>query len=259
MARPLADQDQRVAAYRMWKLRIGPAKIHRELKVYVGDGQYGDDADVVSLRTVKNWLREFRTLDAKLDDAFEWHRLEEYGLPWEAGEYLLKMSRYIQDFFVGLFRRFHSSQPTPKFRPTVRQARWWWRIHLAVSDEKADYLYVYRWAEEYVRQEVYKDVLGRDMDTSAEDAFLTYRAAFGPDFEVRYREAVDDGRIPALPQQQSQLTLHEQLSETGNAVSSTHSNLAASGGEHSYLEGSMPMPPEFRDAHNQQISKEGQS
>ena len=37
-----------------------------------------------------------------LDQPFEWHRLDEYTLPWEAGGYILDMWREIQKFRVFL-------------------------------------------------------------------------------------------------------------------------------------------------------------
>ena len=49
-------------------------------------------------------LRVCRSMpDSPSDQPFEWHRLEEYVLPWEASEYLLKMACFIQDFEASLF------------------------------------------------------------------------------------------------------------------------------------------------------------
>lgn len=136
-----------------------------------------------------------------LDKPFEWHRLEEYGLPWEAGAYLLQMSCFIQDFEAKLFQalQISPSEVQTKVGPTVRQARWWWRVHQAVPDTEDDHFNVYLWAEEYVRYELYKDILGKEIDVSGLDAYLTYRPWCGVDYLDRYSTAVSEGRIPGLP------------------------------------------------------------
>jgi len=197
MSRPRADQDQRVAAYRMWKLAVGPAKIHSELKVYVGAGQYGDYAVVVSLRTVKNWLRDFRTLDAKLDDTFQWHRLEEYGLPWEAGSFLLGLWGEVREINQSL-RLLGWFRGSDERLPTVRQARWWWRVHLAVPEMETK-INVYLWAEEFCRLELYQHVLGKPMDAAGLEAYLAYKPWTDEGSLAIYNEALFSGRIPYLP------------------------------------------------------------
>ena len=67
-----------------------------------------------------------------VDEPFELIDLEEYGIPWEASAYLLEMWAFAQE---------HSYFPEiPKYvvwqipKESFRQARWWWRVHLAAPD-----------------------------------------------------------------------------------------------------------------------------
>ena len=80
-------------------------------------------AEAVSLKTVKNWLANFRRLEHKpelelCNDPFEWHHIGHHGIPWEA-------SALITEMMV---------MPTPwpvSHRPSIQEVLWWWRIRLA--------------------------------------------------------------------------------------------------------------------------------
>ena len=149
-------------------------------------------------RAVKDIVTRYDRLTPKsktLDQRFEWHRLDEYGLPWEAGSYLLDMWREIKELGALL----HSAHlVTVKHAPTVRQARWWWRVHLAVPEMEVK-LNVYLWAEEICRQELYRDLLEKPMDLAGIDAYLAYQPWASPENEAAYTAARREDRIPGLP------------------------------------------------------------
>ena len=199
-------------------------------------------------------LRVCRSMpDSPSDQPFEWHRLEEYGLPWEASGYLLKMACFIQELETNLFRtlQIFTSDTSPKVPPTVRQARWWWRVHQAVSEAEGGYLNVYIWAEEYVRYELYKDILDKDVDVTGLDAYLTYRPWFGEQHLERYTAALNERRIPGLPNTQDELPLVEELERHGHVmalgrINSSNPGEAPIDGLLRYVEEAKPLARKLR-------------
>jgi hypothetical protein len=130
-----------------------------------------------------------------LDQPFEWHRLEVYKLPWEAGSYLLSMWREIQELRAQLNL---THLIIPRRAPTVRQARWWWRVHLAVP-EMEDKLNVYLWAKEACKQELYRDLLGKPLNLSGFNAYLAYQPWANAENEMAYTTAWSEGRVAPPP------------------------------------------------------------
>ena len=95
--------------------------------------------------------------------AFEWHRLQEYGLPWESSDILLSVWKRV------CHMREDSSTPLP----TVRQARWWWRVHLAAPDV-TDPMDLFLLAQRFVIREILSDLLGQSAEMRDLDAHLAY-------------------------------------------------------------------------------------
>ena len=66
-----------------------------------------------SLKTIEKWCTEFKNISEKelaLDAEFEWHRCEEYGIPWKDSSLILEwLEAYI-------------------YPPSARTARWIWRL-----------------------------------------------------------------------------------------------------------------------------------
>ena len=218
MARPPADRRQKLRAFELYKL-VGrkPSIIEQRLS-----DEFPDSA--VSLRTINNWLRDFKLRDTQLDDPFEWHKLADYeannwGLTWEAGEFLLGMQSYVEKqadvydrgmiFIVGT-----RGEDTPAVRTgelpesdrpignqarlliaTVRQACWWWRIHLAIPDLDEWYLWIL--GNAYAFREIAHEVLEEPLDLQDLDAFLAFRPWEDGKNEA-YQKAVARGRIPVL-------------------------------------------------------------
>ena len=210
MPRPRASSRQQLDAFKLHKGGVGPSAIWEALV----DG-YGGDA--VSLRTISTWVRGFKdSTEAReergvpdLDIPFEWHRLEEYGLPWEASGYLTEMWSWANEFWAVVAILLNKPKPA---LPTVRQARWWWRVHLALP-EVENKLDIYLWAGDFVRYELFKDVLGEAVDLAGLDAILAYKPWESLEKKGLYWLALNDGRIPFPPNIWTEYPLVERLRE----------------------------------------------
>ena len=184
--------NQRMRAYNLYQQEFLPSLIHKQLQK-----EFTELEVVVSLRTVMRWVREFKTVAEEvreLDKPFEWHKLEEYGLPWEASAFLLEMSILVQENKI---YRGYGFEP---LAPTVRQARWWWRVHLAAPD--LDPVDVWYLAQRFVSRELACDALGEPEGFADLEAQLSYKPWDGwpkdsENLEI-YRHAVEIGRIPQL-------------------------------------------------------------
>ena len=80
--------SEKIKAYQLRREGMSFQTIADNLSKDADDGRKFDRATI---------LRVCRSMpDSPLEQPFEWHRLEEYGLPWEASGYLLKMAGFIQ-------------------------------------------------------------------------------------------------------------------------------------------------------------------
>jgi hypothetical protein len=197
MPRPKAHPDQHLRAYRLWRGGKGQTDIWNTLAE-------GFD-DPVSERTVGTWVRGFKDLSPEtidLDSPFEWHRLESYGLPWEAGGYVLELWRLNVEGNLIAYEIILADGAirTPQSGPTIRQAHWWWRIHQAIPD--LGFSEVNILADNFVLRELNRDVLAIPMELADLQAFIAYRPWEGlPGDSTKYegyREAISQGRILPL-------------------------------------------------------------
>ena len=180
MARP-KETDQVI-----WALHYfleGPRKagiIATKLQLKFGD-------KTVTKRTVERWMEDFRVMDTTLDQPFEWHQLEKYGLPWESSDYLMGLLFAYQTLL-------HYPPPPP---PTARQVMWWWRVHLAAPkvEQEIDVMVL---AQRFVVREIGKDILGQKLEFKDLEAHLIYKPWEGPFNRELYFKAIQKGRIPSL-------------------------------------------------------------
>ena len=105
----------------------------------------------------------------------QWHRLGEYGLPGESSAFLLEMWRYVQEYFADALRGLEETIAPP----TVRQARWWWRVHEALPNED-DPAEIYFWAELFTRREMAQDILGEPLYVADLEPYLAYKPWLSP-------------------------------------------------------------------------------
>ena len=145
MPRPKASASQQGRAYQLYHDKLGPTAIFDKL--------CEEFENPVSARTVSAWMRGFRGLTEevkKLDVPFEYHRMQEYGLPWEASRYVLRLWAFV----TSMWPIFYKSAP----RPTFREVRWWWRVHLAVPE--LDFYDVWQLAWRFTLREQRHELLG---------------------------------------------------------------------------------------------------
>lgn len=177
MARPLDDENQYLLGYAFFKAGLGTATgIERRL------GQsFGDAAKPA--RTIRTWIPKYEDLGRKsidLDHPFQWHRGEDFGVPWEAGGLLMDITRCLGWLAV-----------------SFRLARWAWRLHLAVPSLSAprDIVSI---AAGYAWRELRSQVLAKPFHVEDLNAVIAYQPWQGADFLARYKEAIRMGDIPAL-------------------------------------------------------------
>ena len=56
------------------------------------------ESELPSTRTIQRWIEQqpqpgSESNHASLDETFQWHKLDDYGLSWESGEFLLEVWR----------------------------------------------------------------------------------------------------------------------------------------------------------------------
>ena len=133
------------------------------------------------------------------DDPFQWHLVEEYGLPWEA-------SRFVLDVFLHYRRqesRFHTDHPDvqrpPNYNcgPSVREVLWCWRVHLALPEEPIEH--VAGWADDLALRELARDVFADPFDIAGIEAWFAYRPWIDEEHQREYDQDVGSGIIPARP------------------------------------------------------------
>jgi hypothetical protein len=175
--------------------KYGASEIRRQLQAREnirGESEFGDW--VPGLRTMQRVVRDIRGRLTPLDAPFEWHEMEQYGLPWEAGPYLLEM------WITSKEPPLPTDRFPPESAPTARAARWVWRTHLAVPD--LDVLYIRHFAGRFAQRELAHEVLGVPFYVADLEAHLVYRPWEGwpEDLSMynRYQRAVQEGRIPPL-------------------------------------------------------------
>jgi hypothetical protein len=173
----------------------------------------GDDR--VSRGTVAKYTKEFDNLSEVTKERyrpFEWHRLEEYGLPWESSAFLLGMWVRIQEYWADEDRVLPWS--VPHLPPTAHQVRWWWRVHLAVPDG-VNTMDIYIWAEQFSRREMFSGVMGSPLDMTDLEAYLAYKPWAGPGNLFMYSQAVEEKRIQQLPHAFHEFNVLDEIKAAG--------------------------------------------
>ena len=180
---------QQGRAYELYQENLGPTAIFDKL--------CEGFEKPVSARTVSAWLRGFKELGKgvnDLDAPFEYHRMGEYGLPWEAGGYLMEMWAWAREFWADLAEKLGDTEPP---HPTVRRACWWWRVHSLVPEESMFDVYI--WAQAFSWRELRHDVLDETVDMTGLSAYLAYRPWESAGKRFAYVQAVGHQRVPSPP------------------------------------------------------------
>ena len=134
-----------------------------------------------------------------LESPFQWEYMETYipyGLSWESSAFLLEMWRFMRS---GLW--LTGGGPSP----TVRQMRWFWRVHLASPGLKNSWS-IFHLGQRFVQREQRKDLLGESVGMDDLTAFVTLTPWVSLVYERVYNLAVLEQGIPPL-QRETQSTL----------------------------------------------------
>jgi len=223
MARPKSPAEQQIRAYQLFQTEgFSAIAILTNLEL-----EYDTP---VSLRTVYNWLKVFKNARdefTQYDEEFAWHKLSQFDLPWESSEFILAMWKYVTRYSrlansawvleetqnadgrpkltyrldVDLLSEDEPMPPPPMKLPppTFRQAKWWWRIHLAVPDVEFEDLY---WlSQRFVDRELAQTVLGIPATYADLEAHLAYQPWHCEDCLEIYLTAVQEQQIPQISQE----------------------------------------------------------
>jgi hypothetical protein len=178
-------------------LSFGPTAIHEALQEeFTGKGT----RKPVSIDTVKKWIAEFKKLNTDLDQPFSWHRMDEYGIPWEASGVMLRTWKA----YITTMAPLYEVEGRRSTHPTVRQVRWWWRAFKSVSpvfindEKKADYLDFALWGDNFAMREIKYEVLGHEPNFDDLFAYLAFRPWTSNEARSEYLEAIQEHLIPAL-------------------------------------------------------------
>jgi len=143
------------------------------------------DVSIPAIRTCQHYAKVFREQWMQRVDDQPWSLalMDKAGIPWEATHFLLGASIGIQKEGGRLFpetdslmEELHERELLAQWKPpeagvmTVRQAKWLWRLYLALPDVKLRNIF---WrADMYSHREMMTDYLGYPFDTSDLDRGL---------------------------------------------------------------------------------------
>ena len=142
-----------------------------------------------------------------MDAPFEWTMLDAYGLPWETSAYLLELWVYVLEK-QALVERGASHLPEefqlpPMPVPTARDARWWWRVHLAAPQLNQQQVWILGWT--IALRELRHEVLLDSSDMKDLEAYLAYKPWESKEAKARYQRAIARGIIGPLQTEPSDL------------------------------------------------------
>ena len=141
-----------------------------------------------------------------LDEVFDWRRLIDAGLGWEASDVVLDLWAYDQKLSVD---RENQTPGNSVNRPaTMRKALWWWKVHCATGEFRENRIelqnmtrthFVWQAAEVFWLADWYESSLGISQDTSGNWAVLAYKPWGSIVRRDAYDRALDENRIsPSL-------------------------------------------------------------
>ncbi len=194
MPRPRANPQQNLRAHQLFSLGRGQKEIFECL-------QKEFEEECVTERTIGNWIREFKEKTGpNLDVPFQWHRLAEFGFPWESSEFLLEMWASVieTNAFMTRGSKFNL------LRPTARDARWWWRVHNAAPD--LSLLKKRLLGSAFAFRERSHEILGSTLELGDLESYLAYKPWVSSKSQAIYERAIDQGHIPALLPSGDQMT-----------------------------------------------------
>lgn len=170
---------------------------------------YEQIAEILSDEADDGWKFDRATIyrackampDLPIDNPFEWHRLEEYGLPWEASAYLLQVWSHRIEYWRGTDRLIDEERPEedPNHSDgplTARRARWCWRIHLADPELNVDG--VLSLSAAFESRDLVHELLNVPLELKDLEVLLAYKPWANEERLEAYRSALIEKRIPFI-------------------------------------------------------------
>ena len=185
--------EQKITAHKLYVLGFSHSEILLKLEM--------DFEKSVSSRTLSYWIKYFKGLKHDqdyLDNPFELHKIGDHGLPWESGDYLCDMSYELARKPIVSMQMTHGKLDNDlTFIPTIREAKWWWRIHLLAKDD-FNYSDVYLMSINYVDREILSNITDTNANYSDLDGFMTYKPWRDQMRGNEYGEATTLGKLATI-------------------------------------------------------------
>lgn len=143
-----------------------------------------------NLRKVQRLVQDIRDASTEIpawkDEPFEWHRMDQYEIPWEAGSVVMELvgrfsksrrPEQISGFFESTMAANFtlSAQPTRSGqvfpRPTARQVIWFWRVRQVLPVQSV--VVVELLADRFAFAELGQDIWGQPMQVEGLEKLLT--------------------------------------------------------------------------------------
>jgi hypothetical protein len=118
--------------------------------------------NTISLRTLNRWIFSFKKLPGsviKLENPFQWDKCDDYDIPWANSLKLLELCHHY----------YENEDKTP----SVRQAKWWWRVSQAAPDLRANQ--IAELGNLYAEREIEGMVSGNPPVFDDLNAYITYK------------------------------------------------------------------------------------
>ena len=188
MPRPKIDPQQEIHAYQLY---VGSDRtLSARALVEALEQRFGPQ-EAARLRTVEKWRADWKEKPIEADVPFEWHRMKEYGLPYEAGAYLLRMRVFVRD---GKDRFFMTGPVDQGRRPefSFRLAKWCWWVRQAAPD--LCMLDISWLANSCSFRELAHDLTGHPFHLDDMMDYLGFRPWVGQQQYARYMEVVKSNK-----------------------------------------------------------------
>lgn len=185
------NTDQRAKTLVLFGLSFGPTAIHNKL--------CEEFLEPVSLKTVKNWLADFRRTPKDIDgretaiakflerfESFTWADIGKYEIPWEASEFIARL--LVKNVDISISKNTW-------YRDLARiEVSWICRFHLVAP--KVPISTFLEMKEEIVLEDALSVLTGNPIDFDATFWYVAYGPWESPERQRAYDAAVAKRYVP---------------------------------------------------------------
>jgi hypothetical protein len=193
--------------------RKGPKETYhylRSLKRFKGrEREIGSDKRVARL------INDLLEKHSPKDSPFEWHRMEEWGIPWQASDFILQMLNEEYEKKKGIIESRESaleSEWWAKYQPgwwpeihdytaTFRQVIWWWRVHQAapeIPQHVGELTDIRDLGDSFAVRELVSELLDSPSEAADLEACLALKPWLDEERHSNYHEMVELGVAPPI-------------------------------------------------------------